>query len=115
MRRLRVWATALSFLTLPSILSAESAVQENYIKVEIKGTLETGLMAVGGETTGTVIRANNVTWELDLGGNPDLPTLAKTLNAKTVVVTGTYQKIKGVEIPERHIVRVATLKAAEMP
>ena len=38
---------------------------------------------------------------------------AEKLNGKTVIVTGTYQKKKGVEIKERHIVKVATLKAAD--
>lgn len=83
-----------------------------YIKVEIKGTLETGLMAIGGETTGTVVRVKNVTWELDLGNSKELAALATKLQKKTVLVTGTYQKVKGVEIRERHIVKVATLKPA---
>src|SRR5580765_8240466 len=72
----------------------------DYIKVEIKGTLETGMMAIGGETTGTIIRVKNVTWELDLGHNKELQALATKLQKKPVLVTGTYQKLKGVEIRE---------------
>lgn len=90
----------------------ETASAGDYIKVEIKGTLETGLMAIGGETTGTVIRVNDVTWELDFGGSKELQESATKLNKKTVLLTGTYQKIKGVEIRERHIIKVATLKPA---
>lgn len=85
----------------------------DYIKVEIKGTLQTGVMAIGAETTGTVIRANNVTWELDLSDNPQLQEEARKLDRKTVLVTGTYEKRKGVEIRERHVVKVAALKSAE--
>jgi hypothetical protein len=102
-----------SFLTF--FATAATAPDENegdYIKVEIRGTLETGLMAIGGETTGTVVRVKNVTWELDFGGNEELRGLATKLNKKTVLITGTYEKKKGVEIRERHIVKVATLKAA---
>jgi hypothetical protein len=69
-------------------------------------------MAIGGETTGTVIRVNNVTWELDFGGSKDLQEQATKLHKKPALVTGTYQKIKGVEIRERHIIKVATLKPA---
>jgi hypothetical protein len=91
---------------------ADENVSGDYIKVEIKGTLQTGMMAIGGETTGTIIRANNVQWELDLGGNAQLQANAEKLDGKSVVVTGRYEKRKGVEIRERHIVKVETLKAA---
>jgi hypothetical protein len=92
--------------------SASAPSAGDYIKVEIKGTLETGLMAIGGETTGTVIRVNDVTWELDFGGSKELQASATKLHKKPALVTGTYQKIKGVEIRERHIIKVATLNPA---
>ena len=98
---------------VPAGMAAAIQGSGDQIKVEIRGTLETGVVAIGGETTGIVIKANGVTWELDLGGNKDLQALAEKLNHKTVVVTGTYRKVKGVEIPERHIVRVLTLKPAD--
>jgi len=100
---------------LPFIALAATAPEEadgDYIKVEIRGTLESGLMAIGGETTGTVVRVKNVTWELDFGSNEELRGLAAKLNKKTVMITGTYEKKKGVEVRERHIVKVATLKPA---
>jgi hypothetical protein len=81
-----------------------------YIKVDIRGKIETGIVAIGGETTGIVIHVKNVTWELDLGGNKDLEEAAKKLDKKDALVKGLYQKVKGVEIPERHIVKVASLK-----
>ena len=92
-------------------LSAENG-GDDYIKVEIKGTLRTGLMAIGGETTGTVIQAGNVTWELDLRESRELLALVPKFDKKKVLVTGTYQKTTGVEIRERHIVKVQTLKDA---
>jgi hypothetical protein len=106
---------ALALVAFMSLLVTACAAENgegDYIKVEIKGTLQTGVMAIGAETTGTVVRVNNVTWELDLGGSKELQELAAKLDKKAVLVTGTYEKRKGVEIRERHIVKVATLKAA---
>jgi len=107
-----LFALIVPMALLATVLAGESS-GGDYIKVEIKGRLQTGMMAIGGETTGTVIRVNNVTWELDLGRNEELRKLATELNKKTVLVTGTYEKRKGVEVRERHVVKVATLKAAE--
>lgn len=99
---------------VPALAGAQDKPEAaDYIKVEIRGELETNLVALGGETTGTVIHADNVTWELDLGGNPVLQEAAKMLHKKTVLVTGAYRKVKGVEKPERHIVKVEVLKAAD--
>jgi hypothetical protein len=83
-----------------------------YIKVEIRGELEHGIVAIGGESTGTVIHVRDVTWELDLGDNAALKEAAEMLHKKTVLVTGRYSRHKGVEIPDRHIVKVEMLKAA---
>ncbi len=98
---------------LPAVAAVADKNDDQYIKVEIRGTLETGIVAIGGETTGTVIRADNVTWELDLGDNADFKKLAEQLNKKTALVTGTYTEKKGVEVPVRRIVKVTGLKAAE--
>ena len=107
-----VIALMVSLSLISTVLAAERP-DENYIKVEIKGTLRTGIMAIGGETTGTVVRVKNVTWELDFSGNDELRNRAATLNNKTVLLTGTYETRRGVEVRERHIVKVTTLKAAE--
>lgn len=105
--------TALALLVLfPAFSLAEDKEPADSIQVEIRGTLETGIVAIGGETTGTVIRAGNVTWELDLGGDAKLTAQAEKLNKQKVVVTGAYSKKAGVEIAERHIVKVQTLKSA---
>ncbi|HOB32989.1 MAG TPA: hypothetical protein PKH32_08935 [Verrucomicrobiota bacterium] len=39
---------------------ADQTASPDYIKVEIKGTLSTGVMAIGGETTGTIIQSGDV-------------------------------------------------------
>ena len=103
----------LAIPVLGAVMIEADEKEESYIKVEIKGTLETGIVAIGGETTGTIIKVGKVTWELDLGGNQDLLELAGKLNKQPVVVTGRYQQKPGVEIPVRHIVTVKTLKGAK--
>jgi Ethanolamine utilization protein EutJ (predicted chaperonin) len=96
-----------------SFAQGEDKPPEDSIQVEVRGTLETGVVAIGGETTGTIIKAGNVTWELDLSGDPKLADAAKNLNKQKVVVAGTYQKKQGVEVAERHIVTVKSLQAAD--
>src|SRR5688500_17006033 len=109
---LKLLLSAVAFLAAgPAMFLAAGEEPEDSIQVEVHGTLETGIVAIGGETTGTIIRAGNVTWELDLGSDPKLAELAEKLNKKKAVVSGTYSKKKGVEIPERHIVKVKSLKA----
>ena len=82
------------------------------IKVEVTGLLETGIVAIGGETTGIRITANNITWELDIK-DKKLLAPAQELNGKTVVVKGELRAVKGVEIPLRWIVAVSDLKAGK--
>jgi hypothetical protein len=84
--------------------------EEDYIKVEVRGTIRTGVMAIGAETTGTIIQSKNVRWELDLGGNKELREQVGKLDGKTAVVTGAYELRKGVEVRERHVVKVVEIK-----
>jgi hypothetical protein len=63
---------------------------------------------VGGETTGVTLDAN----ELDLHGDKALEKAAADLNGKQATVTGYPTVKKGVEIKERHIFVVSSLKPA---
>jgi hypothetical protein len=63
-----------------------------FIKVEIKGKLQTGLVAIGGETTGTVIKTDSGTLELDFAGDKKLEEAAKKLDGKTALATGTRSR-----------------------
>lgn len=85
---------------------------EDSIEVVVRGTLRAGIMAVGGETTGTTITARGVTWELDLRARPEWPARAESLAGRRVVVTGTLEGRHGVERRQRWIVTVKTLDAA---
>jgi hypothetical protein len=93
-------------------LAADTDEAKDYIRVEIRGRLQTGIAAIGGETTGTTISASGATWELDLGDERKLRALAEANNGKTVVVTGKLSVRRGVEVRQRTIVTVESLKPA---
>jgi hypothetical protein len=85
------------------------------IEVKVRGTLRTGLMAIGGETTGYAITARGVTWELDFGKDDKLRKTADGLNGHLVVVTGTLDVRAGVEMKSRSIVTVDEIAPADNP
>jgi hypothetical protein len=85
---------------------------DDSIDVVVRGTLRTGIMAIGGESTGTTIAARGATWELDLRGQPELRTRAESLDGRRVVVTGSLEVRPGVERRQRWILTVKTLEAA---
>lgn len=81
--------------------------------VTVTGQLETGIMAIGGETTGTRITIDKQgSYELDLSANEKLEKAAQELNGKQVKVTGNLAIKDGVEIKQRRIIKVDTLVAA---
>ena len=119
-KRIAALAVAVTLASaLVSIVAAEARDQAaekestESINVEIRGQLQTGILAIGGETTGVTITASNLTFELDFADAPDQAAKAEDLNGHSVVVTGTLEGRKGVEIPLRYIVDVKSLKPAE--
>lgn len=104
------WRTAAGPGVRPIPIKPANAGQ--YIKVEVQGKLSSQVFAIGGETTGVTISASGVTWELELGRNAALRKSATELNGKTVVVTGQLNVKRGVEIRQRWIVAVDSLRVA---
>jgi hypothetical protein len=100
-------------LVVVSLVVTSWAAAEESIQVTVTGTLNTGILAVGAETTGTTIQAKDITWELDLGKNEELKAAAAKHNGRQVTVTGTLERRAGVEVKERWIVTVSSLKAAD--
>jgi hypothetical protein len=100
-------------VTVDTFKPAE-AKDDLFVKVTIRGTLKTGIVAIGGETTGTQVTAGGTTWELDLSKDKDLQALAQKLNGQTVVVSGTLTVRKTVAAPPRlrSIVTVTSLTPA---
>jgi hypothetical protein len=76
------------------------------------GTLRTGIMAIGGETTGVILETDAGTYELDVRANQDAERKLESLEGKKVVVTGTYAPRPGVEIKQRRIVIVRSIREA---
>jgi hypothetical protein len=99
-------------LICAAMLSAGSGPAEESITATVVGTLRTGIVAIGGETTGTTITAKGIKWELDFGKNADLRATAEKLDGKLVTVSGKLERRQGVETKERWIVTVTSLKGA---
>ena len=83
------------------------------VKVKVRGTLNHGVMGIGGETTGTTIRFARTTWELDLRTEKAFGAAAERLNGKRVVVTGMIYPRQGVETGKRIILTVEAFKLAD--
>lgn len=97
----------------PAELPLPGLAEGKAVEVRVRGTLNHGIMAIGGETTGTIIRFGKTTWELDLRKNPALRPTAEKLNGKRVTATGVVREKAGVEIAKRTIVTVESLVAAD--
>lgn len=106
---------ALAICVAQIAFSDEPKSAEESITVTVTGTIRTGVVAIGGETTGVTIKSKGATFELDIGKNAALRTAAEKLDGKTAVVEGTLERRSGVEIKERWIVTVAKLRSATEP
>lgn len=88
----------------------QTAERSEYIDVTVRGTVQTGLMAIGGETTGTLITVGPVTWELALDGRQQK--IAHQLSGRRAVVSGELRQVRGVEIRRRLILSVRNIGPA---
>jgi hypothetical protein len=80
-------------------------------KVELTGVVKTGVVALGGETTGTELQTKEGRYELAVP--KDLKADVEKLDGKMASVTGTLIEKRGVEVRKRRIVTVTTIKEAE--
>jgi hypothetical protein len=93
--------------------SQKDAKDKDAKKMELTGKLRTGIVAIGGETTGTILETKKGTFELEFGKQKELRQKAEKLNGKTVTVVGKLEIRKGVEVKERRIVTVTSLEEAK--
>lgn len=107
-----MWKSLL-LLGMACFLGLTAAVAQEAKKVELQGKLRTGIVAIGAETTGTIIETKDGAFELDLGKDKALREKADKLNGKAVQVAGTLTIRKGVEVKERKIVAVSKLEEAK--
>ncbi|MFO1022337.1 MAG: hypothetical protein U0903_16825 [Planctomycetales bacterium] len=106
--QLLITLCALTMATDPRCAKAE----ESPVKVECHGQLRTGIVAIGGETTGTTITFDRITWELKLP-DEDSRMLAMEHNKKPVTVTGKLRRVKGQAISVRWILDVEKLSVRD--
>jgi hypothetical protein len=104
-----------AFLAVFACAAAGGGRMDESIEVVVKGTLRTGVMAIGGETTGTTITARGATWELDLSGDPALRRKAESLAGQRAVVRGSLEVRPGVAKKSRWVVTVTSLEAPRPP
>jgi hypothetical protein len=112
---LRILLAAFTLLLPAALLFSaekEKPKADSFIKLTAKGKLETGIVAVGGETTGIVLTTKDGALELDIK-DKELLKKADSLNGKVVIITGTLAIKPGVEVKIRHIVTVDSIKAED--
>ena len=93
----------------PTKLPLVRLMEGKAVEVRVRGILTNGIIAIGGETTGTTIRFGKTTWELELQNQKTLRAAAAKLNGKPVVVSGMVRTQKGVEVGTRTILTVKSL------
>src|SRR5262245_7883141 len=69
------------------------------------GIVRTGMMAIGGETTGTILETKDGNIELEFGKDVD-PATISALAGKNVTVQGTLTTKHGVERSDRKVLHV---------
>jgi hypothetical protein len=122
-----VTALLAAIVSMDGAQQRQNAAPQHGIKVDIVGELRGGIVAIGGETTGTQITveaakdarpgsekkgAEKIVWELDLRENEKFENLAENLHRRTVRVYGTLRLVRGIEIQQRWIVGVDRLEEA---
>lgn len=104
-----MWKTVIGIsLTLCVSAMADDTCTKPSVSVQCSGRLRHGVVAVGGETTGTTITFNHLTWELQFHAAA-ARSFAQNHNKELVNVTGTLRRIAGTEVKERWIVDVRTI------
>ncbi|MDZ4684020.1 MAG: hypothetical protein SH850_02955 [Planctomycetaceae bacterium] len=99
------WACAWPLLA-GFVIAQEPKAVDKLIRVECHGQLRDGIVAVGGETTGTTLRFRGITWELQFQ-DADGRAFAQAHHKQLVRVSGSLRRVAGVERPARWIVEVA--------
>ena len=82
------------------------------VLAECCGRMRHGIVAIGGETTGTTITFNHIVWELQL--NDDAArNFAKKHHSEPVVVTGMLRNVAGTEAKPRWIIDVNSMSKVD--
>ncbi len=83
------------------------------ISVECHGQLRHGVVAIGGESTGTTITFDGTIWELDLKDDA-ARAFAESHHKKSVTILGSLRRVTSIEVPARWIVSVEQLSERDV-
>lgn len=86
---------------------------QEFVKVEIVGRIRTQFRSVGAATTGTLVAANGIVWELDLQQDARMTEVARRLGNSLARIKGTLKMQRqrgGIEARVRWIVGVESLE-----
>ncbi|QDU08703.1 hypothetical protein [Gimesia aquarii] len=95
--------------TLISLKKTSNQFDSKKNKVEVLGILQTGVVAIGGETTGVLIKANGIFWEVDPGSNIKLAKQMSLFNQKRVLVKGSLTSRQSLEKGTRWICQATSI------
>lgn len=90
--------------------SVESKPAEPSIRVGCRGQLRHGVVAIGGETTGTTITFESMTWELKLSDDSSRD-FVREHHKKPIVAIGSLRRVTGAEIPVGWVIDVERISA----
>ncbi len=98
------------FVGLLSVAAETKALDsgDQEILVECHGKLRHGLVAIGGESTGTTVTFDGLDWELKLSDETS-EIFAKGHHKQPVTVTGKLRRVTGTERPARWVVEVTRI------
>ena len=101
-------------LCLCQFVAADQTDQKPFVRVKCHGRLRDGVVAIGGETTGTTITFYGKIWELQLDDDADRA-FAKVHHKEPVIATGTLRRVAGVATTnkERWIINVEKISEPE--
>jgi hypothetical protein len=107
-----MWQSILATSLMAWVFSAADEVRadppEPAVSAECNGRVRHGVVAIGGETTGTTITFNGIVWELEL---PDESSqkFVKNHHRESIKVTGKLRRVAGTEAKDRWIIDAKTL------
>ena len=81
---------------------------EASLRVECHGKLRHGVVAIGGETTGTTLSFDGTTWELKLPDEASR-TFVKEHHKQPITASGVLRRVVGTAVPVRWILEVERL------
>lgn len=91
---------------------SESNAERPPVSVQCQGLLRHGIVAIGGETTGTTISFHRITWELQFADDHDRE-FAALHHKKPVLVNGALRKVVSTESMNRWIIDVKKISASD--